>query len=77
MDVGVHTDLSMWPLVSHTEAIQVAWKLISKGMCRQDSSFRGLVPLGIGAVGGSAVASFNLHDSQLFKAAVEASPHLT
>ena len=40
-------------------------------MGRQDSSFRGLVTLGIGAVGGSAVAAFTANDSQLCKATVE------
>lgn len=40
----------------------------------QDSSFRGLVTLGIGAVGGTAVAAFTANDSELSKATVEVRP---
>jgi len=38
----------------------------------QDSSFRGIVPLGVGAVGGTATAAFTANDSALFKAVVQA-----
>ncbi len=40
-------------------------------ICAQDSSFRGLVPLGVGAIGGTATAAFNVNDSALFKAVVQ------
>ena len=40
-------------------------------MLSQDSSFRGIVPLGVGAVGGTATSAFTVNDSALFKAIVQ------